>query len=186
MTMVPAFFTWAIFLASLVVTILAQPPAQGIQLGDPEHFWDDFRFPLAVSQCEPILIWYNRTELSRNSAMFLTTPNMNESDVGHGLFLQILAPFGSGYIEWVCNIPANYSFIVGYRFQHYIVVRPGTSSSSCLRNVTAAYEYAMYFTSSFQPYTAQPPNTTRPIIRSDLLAKYVNFRPYSSPKLTIP
>jgi hypothetical protein len=175
-----AFLAWAIFLARLVVTVLAQPPAQGIQLGSPESDGDDFRFPLAVSQCEPVFIWYNRT--TRNTNMYFITPDFNGSD---GMFLQIPAPFGTGYIEWICNIPAGYAFMVGYWYRHYIVVGPSTLSF-CLHNVTATYEYALYIMTSFRSYTSHPPNTTRPSIFWGFLAKYVYFCLYSSPKLTIP
>jgi hypothetical protein len=102
-----AFLTWAIFLARLVVKVLAQPPAQGIQLGDPENDRDDIRFPLAVSQYEPILIWYNGTGLTRHSIVTFATPELNETETSHDIFFQITPPLGNGYMEWIRNIPAG-------------------------------------------------------------------------------
>ena len=136
-----------LILASIV---LAQPspPAQGIQTGYESGL--DIRFPLAVTQCEPVFIYYNTT-ISLQATVTLVTPET-------GALFGLLIPGGVGYIEWVCNIPAGYDFGVlsSYGFYYYIVVQHGPLSS-CLHNVTTTYQYAWYFTTNLAAYTARPP-----------------------------
>jgi hypothetical protein len=147
----------------LAVTVITQPspPAQGVQLSN--EF--DTIFPLTVSQCAPVFIYYNTTPIY-GYRTFLTIYTL----VYDEYLLRFELPLGVGYLEWICNIPAGYGFIAGAG--HYFVVQSGTSSS-CLRNVTASYPFVSYNTTAFLPFTQSPPNTTLPNLVDP--APYVNF-----------
>ena len=149
----------------LAAIVLGQPspPALGVQIGYPRDGYD-IRFPLTVTQCESVFIFYNFTSRDPQSLHFIQ-PDYN-------IFLDI-GPFspeditGVGYIEWICNIPADYAFWAGFSgylrtpvyVVHPVVVQPG-SLSSCLHNVTATYQYAVYYPSNLFSYTARPLATT--------------------------
>jgi hypothetical protein len=164
-------FAQVIFLAILAGILLAQPspPAVGIQLGRfPE--WE-VRFPLTVTQCEPVFIYYNTT------ARFNGVGLSSRIDIPSFLLIGYF-PVGVGYVEWICNIPAGYGFWAGSAQTYPIVVQPG-SLSSCLRDITTTYQYATYTTAAFQSYTAGPPTPLAPppIEMSDYLATYAGFHP---------
>ena len=146
-----------IFLAILAaITVLAQPPnpAHGIQLSDFTRYpgWD-VRFPLTVTQCEPVFIYYNKTFSNIAGTIGLRNQRPPEFDV---FLLLGPLPLGVGYIEWICNIPANYGFWVISPLFYNVVVQPG-SISSCLRPITTTYQYATYNMTAFTAYTASPP-----------------------------
>jgi hypothetical protein len=155
-------------LAALVLTVLSQqlPPTVGIQLSDSDQI--DIRFPLTVSQCDAVLIYYNTT---RSSSVGIDTAIPAE-DTRLRRLITLSIPTGIGYLVWMCNIPAGYSFIAEYSYRRFFTVQPG-SSSSCLRDVTATYSAADYLTSDFGTYTANPPHTTSPSIPAAQLAGYV-------------
>jgi hypothetical protein len=138
----------------LAVTVLTQPspPMPGVQLGTPE-LGIDFRFPSTVSQCEPVLIYYNITNPGGRNTVWFSTLDNN--------YLLYISPFplGAGFFEWICNIPAGYGFAVFNDKVYFVVVQQGTSSS-CLGNITTTHAYASYTLPIFETYTAQPPNTT--------------------------
>jgi hypothetical protein len=140
----------------LATIVLAQPspPAQGIQIGDP-LLGVDIRFPLTVTQCEPVFIFCNITIVSSSDYfVYLQSPDFNS------ILLYIgPTPLGVHYFEWVCNIPAGYGFWAGHFGLFYVIVQPGPSSS-CLHNVTTTYQYASYSTVAFASYTAGLPITT--------------------------
>ena len=140
----------------LAAIVLAQPspPALGIQIGS-SAYGSDIRFPLAVTQCEPVFIYYHAAVSDSFISFFSGSHDF--------LFAILPIPTGDpGYFEWVCNIPAGYNFLVttiGFSVYYYIVVQPGPLSS-CLHNVTTTYQYASYSTVPFASYTARPPSTT--------------------------
>ena len=149
-----ASFPRVIFLAILASIVLAQPspPVEGVQIGDAdgEASGLDIRFPLTVTQCEPVFIFIRFTagSFSSGAIHFHSLDNVRLLSIG---------PFlGTGYVEWVCNVPAGRSLVVfsrpGTNF-HQFTVQPGPSSS-CLRNITATYSFASYVTSQFTSYTA--------------------------------
>ena len=157
------FTALVIVLATLAVTVLTQPPPEGIRLTNPPGFDDiDVFFPLTVSQCEPVFVYY-------------------DSPIGLGFGISTIfeeytdlvvfyMPPGVGYFEWICNIPAGYTIIVDSI--HVFVVQPGPSSS-CLADITTTYSYASYATSAFRSFTAHAANTTSPIITAPISPRYV-------------
>ena len=169
-----ASFPRAIFLAILASIVLAQPspPAAGVQIGDLTNAeaggWD-VRFPLTVTQCEPVFIFVNTTTRDTTG---ITAEARPTSGFGPGppsfgaiyfhspdsVMLFSIGPLRSvGYVEWVCHIPAGHSLTVSFRpgiIFHQFTVQPGRSSS-CLRNITATYSFASYYTSQFMSYTAR-------------------------------
>jgi hypothetical protein len=167
-----AFLARAIFLAFLATIAHAQPspPAQGIQIGTPSAGWD-IRFPLTVTQCEPVFIYYNNTLSATFGGLGLNAPD--------GTYLAYIGPLplGVGYLEWVCNIPAGFGFIA-WSTTFYPVVVQSSPLSSCLRNLTTTYQYASYSTANFVTYTSTRPITTTSTVPSSvasLLATYAHF-----------
>jgi hypothetical protein len=148
----------------LVAIVLAQPspPALGIQIGNLT-IGSDIRFPLNVTQCEPVFIYYNVTITVDYYVVLL--------DAGHSYHVLTIGPIpiGVGYFEWVCNIPAGYGFWVVQDNRYFTVVQPGPLSS-CLHNVTTTYQYASYITTSFAFYTARTPITTAVSLIPEALA----------------
>ena len=149
-------FTRAIFLAILVEIVLSQssPPAVGIQLSSAAYPDWDVRFPLTVTQCEPVFIYCNNSRAYPFSGVELH----NTFETINGGILDFLFigyfPLGVGYFEWICNIPAGYSFWARSIMAYPFVVQPG-SSSSCLRNITTTYQYyiSMHITA---PHPSSP------------------------------
>ena len=175
----------AIFFAALGQA-QPSPPAEGVQMGNTS-LGLDIRFPLTVSQCEPVLIYYNVTDTSDLvRAFFLYQPD-------NSFFVLILTiPRGEGYLEWICNIPAGHRFVASLDLERYYVVQPG-SSSACLRNVTTTYRFASYATTYFYSYTVQPAVTTTPSLFPGNAATYAPYPfidvfqdPYRSPSSTVP
>ena len=143
-------------LAALPVAVLTQPspPSEGIQLALDY----DVRFPLTIAQCEPVLIYYNTTNLGGyiyNVILFSHTSGSSQE------VARLIAPVGVGYLEWICNIPAGHGFRVFGFYERFLVVQAG-SSSSCLRALTTTYSYARYATTALQSYTSNPPSTATP------------------------
>ena len=120
-----------VLLAILSVTILAQPsrPTDALQIGDPSAGFD-VRFPVTVSQCEPVLIYFNVIGLGEGYIGF------DAPDEGPYNFLirMQLPRYSFGYMKWICNIPAGYRFLVYNTLQYYVNVQAGPSS--CLGNIT--------------------------------------------------
>jgi hypothetical protein len=174
-----SFFARVIFLAILAEIVLGQPspPAQGIQLWLVDRSLGvDARFPLTVTQCEPVFIYYNNTYSIAASDTFGGVALNPAFHLPY--FLIFYFPPGVGYIEWICNIPAGYSFWVRANLNYPIVVQPG-SSSFCLRDITTTYRHATYSTAYFQSYTAGPPTSLAPL--SFYLATYARFHPCCLP-----
>jgi hypothetical protein len=169
-------FVRAISLAILeAIVVLAQPssPAQGVQMGVPGSY--DLRFPLTVTQCEPVFIYYNVDPITYSPVFFAfwSASTLDSSFLFFGPFL------GIGYFEWICNIPAGYSFQVVTSWIYTFIVQPG-SSSSCLGNITTTYSYAAYATTAWTSYTALPPTVTTSYT-GGLLATYVYLPSLVSP-----
>jgi hypothetical protein len=164
-----AFLAQAIVFAFLATIAHAQPslPAQGIQIGTPAGGWD-IRFPLTVTQCEPVFIYYNNTISATYGGLGLETPD--------GTYLAYLGPLplGVGYLEWVCNIPAGFGFVAYSSTFCPVVVQSGPLSS-CLRDLSTTYQYASYSTANFATYTSTRPITTTSTVQSILLATYVDI-----------
>ena len=154
-----AFSTFLAALTSLTVWAQSSPPTEGIQLGLPEEDLD-FRFPLNITQCEPVFMYYNLTPSDSSFAYYLGIRDTDFTEV-----IGIMVPTGIGYIEWICNIPAGYGFVADFVKQMYYVVQPG-SLSSCLHNVTTTDPYAPYYPTLFASYTGNSPVTATPIIPS--------------------
>ena len=142
------FIALAILLTPFSVTVRPQPSptTPGIQLANPEA--GDVRFPVTVSQCEPVLIYHNTP-----NAYFLLIYTTGAD------LIRLNIPFGIGYLEWICNIPAGFPVSVGNYFAFSLVVQSG-SSSSCLHNITTTYAYASHATSLLRSFTANPPTST--------------------------
>jgi len=147
-------------LSAFAVTVLAQSPTsqssaslptQGVQLGYDVYI----RFPAAVSQCEPVLIYHDTPE-GYTLSIYTRTPSDTPT------LIRLHLPYGIGYLEWICNIPAGYTVIVEGYYDYVLVVQPGPSS--CLGDITTTYAYASYATASYRSFTGNPPNTTVPII----------------------
>ena len=141
-------------------------PAQGIQLGNPRA-GVDIVIPASMTQCESFLVYYNITVPVAPFIAFYTTNLAGDA-------LLTLHPPGSatGYIDWVCNIPAGHGLTIGVRdlpgtpggvlrTQNY-VVQSGTSSS-CLVDLTATYSIAGYGT-NFPSYTSASTLSIRTIV----------------------
>jgi len=123
-------------------------PTEGFQVGP--GLGTDIILPLSATQCEPFLIYHN-IPAGYDYRMFLYTPDFQ---IGNE-FLHLLLPQGAGYFDWICNIPAGYSFLAYAATGQYYTVQPG-SSSACLGDVTTTYPYASYLT-DFQSYTQHSP-----------------------------
>src|ERR1700731_2959155 len=105
---------WAA-LATSTVAILAAvakplaPPTTNLAL--PPIGWmthqglDTYIFPFTATQCEPFYIFYNNTRDGDRTSFY-------DATLSHTLFT-ITFPKGSGYVEWICNIPAGFVFNAG-------------------------------------------------------------------------
>jgi hypothetical protein len=156
MPSVLAISTVAVLSAILTPGLLTNVPhpTQGHEQGSPVNGWD-IVFPLQFFQCEPALIYFN---ITTDLPVFatLTAPDALEYDEFR--LITLIFPQGIGYLEWICNIPAGFTFITfpvtdwdgGYD-QSY-TVQPG-SSSACLQSITTTYSYITYNTANFQTYT---------------------------------
>jgi hypothetical protein len=127
-----------------------QPPEDGYQLISG-ILDSSLIIPTSIAQCDPFFIFYSLTTNypSLGIISFQTVQ-------GH-IFLNLTMPApGTGYMEWICNIPAGEQFLA--RGQLY-TVQPG-SSSACLGDLNTTYSLAMYSTSLFESYTVSPPTST--------------------------
>jgi hypothetical protein len=149
----------AVVLAALVgtVLVLAQPPrpTAAIQLSAST----DVRFPSNVSQCDQVLIFYDRATATNTALLGIYAPgDLAATD----RLISMVVPTGIGYLDWACNIPAGHNFAVHFDLWQYIAVQSGRSE--CLGNVTTTYEFVSYATPLFQSYTANPPRTDAPTV----------------------
>jgi len=110
---------------------------------------------LSLTQCEPVLIFYDseRTDLL---PLFFSTPDNVEIGT-------VWVPKGSGYLDWVCIIPAGQSFLLAVDVQYYYyTVQPGPSSA-CLGSTDAqhklTYKPSVYSTYTSHSYTANAATT---------------------------
>jgi len=106
----------------------------------------DIIFPVSIVQCEPVLIYYNITDTDQIGVGFFTPDLYSYS------FLRLYFPVGVGYLDWICDIPAGYTFTAFCDFEQTFTVQPG-SSSACLGDITTAYSYVSYLSTYFQSYT---------------------------------
>ena len=166
---------------ALVALSQPSPPAEGIQIGNPLDGWD-VRFPLRITQCEPVFIYYNNTNYTDAGVGFRTLDSLVTRDL-----LLFIGPFplGVGYFEWICNIPADLAFYAFAGVFYRIVVQSGPISS-CLGVMTTTNPLVFYETTNFVTFTASRPITTLPFYMSPTrLATYVHFF-YSCPPDTYP
>ena len=135
-----------IFFATVLGQTNVPQPIPGYQIGNVGD-GVDIILPLSISQCEPILIYYNNTHSpSQQVDATFVTP-----DLAHNV-LDLLLPPGAGYLDWICNIPRDYNFnIFSYGTRQSYTVQPGVSSA-CLGLTTSyeSYPYANYY--DFQSY----------------------------------
>ena len=169
-----------VLLVILSVTVLAQPPrpTDALQIGDPSGGLD-IRFPVTVSQCEPVLIYAN---VIGQSLHFLAFYSPDDGPFHYIIRMQ-LPRYSIRYMEWICNIPAGYRFVVSHARQYYVNVQAGPSS--CLGNIaTLSLQGGGFYYTGYQSYTANPPNTTTPFFTR--LATWAAF-PFLAvvPKLTV-
>jgi len=149
--MVPALATSVVMIFAAVLTVIAQIA----RLTEGYYFSDitqssSIILPLSIVQCEPVLIYYNNTYDDLIGVAFKFKLYIGDEEF---FFLTLSFPFGVGYLDWICNIPAGSSFIASYvdSAQTY-TVQPG-SSSACLGDITTTYSYAAYEPTYFQSYT---------------------------------
>jgi hypothetical protein len=128
-----------IVITAYSIDVLTQPaqPTQAVQLSRLY----DIRFPSTVSQCQPALIYHNTLE---SYAIHIYTM---ESGVSRTL-IRLTIPRGIGYLEWTCNIPAGYTFVMFNSYAHVLSVQLA-SSSACLGDITTTYSYADYEKTDF-------------------------------------
>jgi hypothetical protein len=165
--MIKALVSILVAFLSMVLLAMAQDrPTQGYELGGPGQDIDIILQPSMI-QCEPFLIYYS---LSTADPVFIAfySPDLQ------GDAILTLQPPGltTGYIDWICDIPAGHGVIIAGRFSgllygQYYVVEPGTSSA-CLGNLTATYSILDYGT-NFPSYTA----ATTSYIEASFLPMYV-------------
>src|ERR1700730_18183025 len=101
-----ALATFAVAVLATVAKPLA-PPATGWMYNDGP--FGSYIFPITATRCEPFYIFYNSMEGDFSLFQDATT---------HPLF-RIDSPKGSGYLAWICNIPANVAFYVDYGVLDY-------------------------------------------------------------------
>jgi hypothetical protein len=156
----------------------AVPPLEGRQFGslinnsDPGGPSYDIIMPLTVSQCDPVLIYYNITAWNAangdDPALFLSIYSPELYSI-----LNIELPSSDvGYLAWTCNIPAGeyfFAFSQGGVFVGY-AVQPG-SSSACLGPLTTYTSLLQYDTGIFASYIAA--SHTSITLPSDFASAYV-------------
>ena len=62
---------WTTTILALVALAHPSPPAEGLQIGRPSVGWD-VRFPLTITQCEPVFMYYNNTDYPDGGVSFIT------------------------------------------------------------------------------------------------------------------
>jgi hypothetical protein len=134
--------TMALILEMLVVVVafftgtqgqLAPPTDSAAIIGPFGTTNDTIIMPMSVAQCESLSIFYRLLSMDLN---FQALPSFET-------FINITVPTGTGYLEWICNIPAGQQFLAPGDAAY--TVHNG-SSSSCLGNLTTTYSLASYST----------------------------------------
>jgi len=140
--------TSVVVLFAAVLAVLGQiaRPTEGYELGNVT-LGVDVILPLSIVQCEPVLIYYNNTGTNLTTVV-LYTPDLY-------IFLTLYFPPGVGYLDWICDIPAGYTFFASGDFDQTFTVQPG-SSSACLGDLTTTYSYASYNSTLFPSFTQHP------------------------------
>jgi hypothetical protein len=150
-----------------MATALGQtaPPSTGYQMGGPVRYpdssegpWVDVIMPMTITQCEPVLIYYNVSAWTGAGPirLYLQTPTIESPN-----FLYLEFPYGSvGYLQWICNIPGGQGFIASVEPLYiepdqYFLVEVG-SSSACLGHLEPSYDtHLQYSTTEFDVYTTE-------------------------------
>jgi hypothetical protein len=140
--------------ALTVVTFGQSPPTEGYQLSFPNSSYEII-MPLTITQCEPVYIYYNIASdpSAYNLLDFITADSAGDT------IMEFDFPSPTGYLEWICDIPAGYSFIAWGDFMQFYTVQAG-SSSDCLGNITTTYSIMDYATIPFRLYTELSPTLT--------------------------
>ena len=156
----------------ILTTTAAEPPTTGWLYIDRNN--GRFIFPFTAAQCESFDIYYNSTVEHIFHFYDSTTPDP--------LFtlLTFRIPPGVGYVEWICNIPANIAFKVDYGVLDYVV--QAGSSSACLGDLNTTYSILPYAIPNFASFTRNPSLLDTPLTTADL---YVSF-PVRCLSLTLP
>jgi hypothetical protein len=170
----------ATFVVVASVTPVALSQLEGIALLDSPNY---IILPLAATQCQPFLIFYNVTAPDAGALWLLSPQDVVEFGREFGVgFASIDIPVGTGYLLWICNIPAGDAFIAQYVNMdgiEYIVQQSG--NSSCLGNVTASFSSSgiSYNIPEFLSYTTSAPTaatTLPPVTLSGCV--FCSFSPY--------
>jgi hypothetical protein len=149
----------AIFVVATGLAALGQQtnfprPTQGFGVGDPLYQWN-ITLPSSIAQCEPFVIYYNTSIFDEGDNFILDIRTPDSQTV----LVLLEFPNAIGYLDWICNIPAGYSFVAeAFSFKQYYTVDPG-SSSACLGNVTTTNSILFYQTPYFKSYTQAPPTS---------------------------
>ena len=150
--------------AALAMSAIAILAAVARPLAPPATGWMIFQnsntyiFPFTATQCEPFYIFYNATD-----GNFL---NFYDATLSHTLFI-ITFPKGTGYVEWICNIPAGITLLGLFNY----TVQAGLSSA-CLGNITTTYSHLTYNTTVFASFTRAASPLITPLPTNTL---YVSF-----------
>ena len=133
----------------------------GIQVGAPE--WGiDVRLPMFITQCEHFIIFYNITPTAEGVAAQIQYPQ--EGSIAFippdfaGTFFELFPLNGTGYIDWVCNIPAGDSLIIMDFGGQMYTVQPGSSACMDVVPVTTYFPDAIYYTDQYSLYTKSATN----------------------------
>jgi hypothetical protein len=139
------------FLSTILSVIAQDRPTQGYELSDPDS-GIDIVLPSSMTQCDPFLIYYSLNTTTTFYIAFYTP------DLQGDALLTLQPPLEStGYIDWICDIPAGLDLVVATRlsgvlYGQYYTVEPGTSSA-CLGALTTTYSILNYGM-NFPSYTA--------------------------------
>jgi hypothetical protein len=118
---------------------------EAYQLGSPSDGIEIY-FPVAVTQCDPVTIFFNITTGDRNN-LDLYSPDETLP------FFTLTLPKGVGYVTWTCTVPAGKTFIASNYAQFIYTVQPA-DGSWCLRDHRVNSRVAQYATKIFSSYTA--------------------------------
>jgi hypothetical protein len=165
-----ALTTFMAVLATTITATLGQavpPPSEGYQLGGPVNPSDpggpsfDIIMPLTVTQCDPVLIYYNITAWNAANGGPLDLLLSNPSLTSDFAFVTIQLPSSDiGYLTWTCNIPAGENFYasavspVSETLAYATFTVKSGSSSACLGPLTTYTSMLQYDTTVFASYTA--------------------------------
>jgi hypothetical protein len=116
-----------------------------------------------MTQCESFLVYYN-ISIPVSPFIAFYTPDL----AGNALLTLLPPGSATGYIDWVCNIPADHGLIVGVRdadgvlrTENYVV--QASTSSSCLVDLKARYSVVDYGV-NFPSYTSARDLSFRTIV----------------------